>query len=95
MSDYYDACVADSIVWIIVPRFPIRRGTLLGDISTSSPELILPRSLSAIVIMDHDFYQKLAILASTKSPICNLDDSSSLCAEKSLPNTSCAGRNPE
>jgi len=61
----------------MLPLFPIRRGTLLGEISTNAPESTLPKSLSEIVISGSRVLSKLAILAATRSPVFSFEESSS------------------
>jgi len=57
------ALVDASMVCIIDPRFPIRRGILVGEILTNSPESIFPKLWSAIEIKGSRCLSEFAIFA--------------------------------
>ena len=82
------ALVDPSIVCIIEPCFPIRRGILVGEILTNSPESIFHKLWSAIEIKGSRCLSEFAIFANIISPLPSLSSISLLVGYEPLPNTS-------
>ena len=72
------ALVAASMVCIIEPCFPMRRGIFVGEILTSSPESIFPKFSPLIVINGSLPGFTLTILPTIRSPVFSFEESSSL-----------------